>query len=74
MGIVPLLPAHVVVRKLKQAGFEVIHQKGSHVKLRHPYSKRTVTVPMHPGDLNKKLIIRILKQAGLTLEDFLELL
>jgi len=29
---------------------------------------------MHPGDLGKKLISRILKQAGLTIEDFLKLL
>jgi len=36
--------------------------------------KRTVTIPMHPGDLGKKLISRILKQAGLTIEDFLKLL
>ena len=74
MSIVPPLPARVVLRKLKQAGFVIVHQRGSHVKLHHPYSRRTVTIPMHPGDLGKKLIGRILKQAGLTLEDFLRLL
>ena len=74
MSIGPQLPAHVVLRKLKRAGFEIVHQRGSHAKLHHPHSKRTVTIPMHPGDLGKKLISRILKQAGLTIEDFLKLL
>ena len=73
MSIVPQLPAHVVVRKLKRAGFEMVHQRGSHVKLRHPESKRMVTIAMHPGDFGKKLIGRILKQAGLSLEEFLGL-
>ena len=74
MSVVPQLPAHVVLRKLKQAGFEIVHQRGSHVKLRHPHSRRMVTVPMHPGDFGKKLIGRIFKQAGLSLDDFLTLL
>jgi mRNA interferase HicA len=73
MTIVPQVPARVVLRKLERAAFRIVHQRGSHVKLFHPHSKRKVTIPVHPGDIGKKLIGRILKQAGLTVEDFLEL-
>ena len=73
MSIVPQVPAHVMMRKLKRAGFEVIHQRGSHAKLRHPSTQRMVTIPIHPGDLSKKIVGKILKQAGLTVEEFLDL-
>jgi predicted RNA binding protein YcfA (HicA-like mRNA interferase family) len=43
-------------RALERAGFVEIHTRGSHCKLRHPTSRRTVIVPMHgrvrPGTLS----------------------
>jgi len=37
-----------VVRALEKAGYEVIRQKGSHVRLRHPGPPaHAITVPMH---------------------------
>jgi predicted RNA binding protein YcfA (HicA-like mRNA interferase family) len=33
-----------------------------------------VTIPYHPGDLNRKTLARILDQAGLTNEEFVGLL
>ncbi len=73
MSIVPILSARIVVRKLLRAGFVLIHQRGSHAKLWHPITKRTVTIPIHPGDLGRKAIAGILKQAGLTVQKFLKL-
>ncbi len=73
MSIVPILAAREVLRRLLRAGFRVVNQKGSHVKLVHAITKRRTEVPMHPGDLGRKLITAILKQAGIKPEDFLKL-
>lgn len=52
-----------MVDLLKSNGFEIVSQKGSHLKLR----KGTVTtiVPMHNKDLGKGLEQKILKEARL---------
>jgi predicted RNA binding protein YcfA (HicA-like mRNA interferase family) len=66
--------ADEMVRALRRAGFSVVRQEGSHATLRHESSGRSVTVPMHPGDMSVRLTHRILKQAGLTAEDLARLL
>ena len=55
-------------------GYEVDHQRGSHVVLRHkePPHKR-ITVPLHK-EIAKGTLRAILREAGLTVEEFLELL
>ena len=73
MSKLPILPARIVLRKLLRAGFVVLYQRGSHAKLHNHVTHRTVTVPIHPGDLGKKTIASILKQAGLSVEEFLDL-
>ncbi|MEK7541702.1 MAG: type II toxin-antitoxin system HicA family toxin [Patescibacteria group bacterium] len=53
----------------------MIRQAGSHVHLEHIADRtRKVTIPMHPKPLPKKTLFSILKQAGLTLQDFLKIL
>ncbi len=54
-----------MIKYLKQNGFEVISQNGSHVKMRNPDMGKTVIVPYHTKDLKKGLEQAILKQAGL---------
>ena len=50
---------------LKENGFEVISQNGSHVKMKNLKTDKTVIVPYHSKDLKKGLEQAILKQAGL---------
>lgn len=73
MSIVPILPAHEVVRRLLRGGFRIVNQKGSHVKLHNARTDKGTLVPMHPGDLGRKLISKILKQAGIRPDDFSKL-
>ena len=63
------------VKVLHKAGFRVVRQKGSHVRMEKKTDKGTVkvTVPLHPA-LKKGTLRIILKQAGLSTEEFLELL
>jgi len=44
-------------------------QAGSHLILEHP-TRKTLVIPVHAGDLPKGLFLKILKDAGFTLEDF----
>ena len=70
----PALSADAVVRALEQAGFAVHRIKGSHHHLRNPDrpGARPV-VPMHRGDLPPGTLRSIIKQAGLTVDEFLDL-
>ena len=70
----PQCSARQVIATLKKAGFEESHQKGSHCYLYQDVGKRTTTVPIHPGDIKRPLLKKILKQAGLTEDAFRELL
>jgi len=63
-----------VVKTLQKAGFDVVRQRGSHVFLRHPDGRATV-VPIHKGeDLGRGLLRKIIHDAELTREEFLEFL
>ncbi len=59
------MTAKQMVRLLGKKGFEIVTQRGSHLKMYHPESNRTVIIPIHNKDLGKGLEQSILKQAGL---------
>ena len=74
MSIVPMLRAAEITRRLLTAGFKIVKQRGSHVKLWHPITKHRTSVPFHGGkDIGRGLLASIIKQAGLTVEQFLGL-
>jgi predicted RNA binding protein YcfA (HicA-like mRNA interferase family) len=74
MSIVPVLAARVVIRKLIRAGFHCAKSHGSHQYYFHPITKRMISIPVHGGNLiGRNLLNQILKQAGLTIEQFLKL-
>lgn len=73
MSILPILTARQVVSILLRAGFTVLRQKGSHIFLKNLSTKKSTSVPMHPGDLNRGLLTTIIKQAGFTVKQFLKL-
>jgi predicted RNA binding protein YcfA (HicA-like mRNA interferase family) len=61
--------AREVLAKLLRVGFVETRQTGSHKVLRHPDGRQTY-VAMHPGTLPTGTFRKILKQAGLTEEQF----
>jgi predicted RNA binding protein YcfA (HicA-like mRNA interferase family) len=74
MPPLPILKARELITALQKAGFETIRQKGSHVRLKHP-DGRVVTVPVHPGqDIGRGLLRKILRDAELSRDEFLNLL
>ncbi len=75
MPRLPTVSGERLVRALKRNGFEVLRQKGSHVALEKRVGDKVyrTIVPQHPT-VAKGTLADILKQAGITIEQLLELL
>ncbi len=72
MGKYPILKPSEVVSVLKSLGFEEVRQRGSHKQFRH-LDGRMTTVPFHKGrDISPILLRQIVKDIGLSIEEFLE--
>ncbi|MCH8186827.1 MAG: type II toxin-antitoxin system HicA family toxin [Chloroflexi bacterium] len=68
------LRAAEVIRKLRHAGFRFDRQaKGSHEIWWNPTTKKRTTVPNHAGDLPEGTVRAIVRQAGLSVDEFLRL-
>jgi predicted RNA binding protein YcfA (HicA-like mRNA interferase family) len=62
--------ARELLQFLRHSGYREVRQAGSHLILEHP-DKPMLVVPVHKGrDLPRGLFLRILKDAGFTMEDF----
>ncbi|MPZ98399.1 MAG: addiction module toxin, HicA family [Dehalococcoidia bacterium] len=74
MTRLPAVRGRQVIAALERAGFEVVRQRGSHVRLAHPDGRLTV-VPFHAREtIDRGLLRDILRQAGISREEFLRLL
>ena len=71
MAKLPVLSGEELIKILQKVGFQVVHQKGSHVSLQKG-NYRTV-VPLH-YELSKGTLLGILKQCGLGRDDLVKLL
>jgi predicted RNA binding protein YcfA (HicA-like mRNA interferase family) len=75
MPRLPVLKPKQLLRALQSAGFYIHHQRGSHARLfNRARPELHVTIPMHNKDLPEKTLRAILRQAELSVEEFIELL
>jgi len=73
MPKLPVVSGVEVAKALAKIGYEVDHQTGSHLILRQKeYPHRRITVPMH-REMAKGTLRAIIRQAGLSVEEFIEL-
>lgn len=70
----PTLHSRKIIQALEKAGFVCDRQTGSHSIFHHPVTRKTTCVPKHGKDVKRSLMKEILQQAGLTEEEFRELL
>ena len=74
MSTLPRISGRKVVAALLKIGYERDRQKGSHIVLRQiAYPHRRIVVPDH-REVAKGTLRKIIKQVGLTLEEFKRLL
>ena len=74
MPKLPLLKPSEVIKILESIGFTEIRQKGSHKQYKHKDGRQT-TVPFHKGrDISPILLDKIIKDIGLTKDEFFSLL
>lgn len=75
MSKVPSLSYPKILTAFGRAGFIVVRQKGSHIRLEKqtPEGLLKITVPAH-RPVKRSTRQHIIKDAGLTVEEFVELL
>jgi predicted RNA binding protein YcfA (HicA-like mRNA interferase family) len=74
MTKLPVISGEQAIKALKRAGFYTHHQKGSHVTLCMEENHQVrVVVPIHRV-VKKGTLRNIIRNAGLTVEEFVELL
>lgn len=73
MPPLPGVSGREVVAALERCGFVVHHQTGSHVIMRQHTEGRRTDVPLH-RELKRGTLRAILRQAGLTVAELLDLL
>ena len=72
MTRLPVLKPREVAAILHSLGFEEIRQRGSHKQFRHSDGRQT-TVPFHGGrDISPALLRQMMKDIGLTPDEFLK--
>jgi predicted RNA binding protein YcfA (HicA-like mRNA interferase family) len=74
MSRLPRLSGREVVKTLSRIGYQFDHQRGSHIVVRHsdpPH--RRITVPDH-SEIAKGTLRTIIRQTGLTVDEFTALL
>jgi predicted RNA binding protein YcfA (HicA-like mRNA interferase family) len=70
LSYLPRISGREVVKALSKAGYGFDHQRGSHIVLRHtdpPH--RRLTIPDH-DEVAKGTLRAIIRQAGLTVDEF----
>ena len=72
MAKLPVVSGSKVIKALGRLGFEVVSQRGSHVKLKKRADGKTllVIVPLH-SELAPGTLRSILRQANLSVEELL---
>ena len=72
MSRLPSIKPRLVIRALLRNGFVIDHTTGSHYVLIRETLR--VTIPYHNRDLKRGTLASIIAQAGLTVEEFVDLL
>ncbi len=75
MTKLPVVSGYEVIQALQKIGFEMVGQKGSHVRLKKKNSRETkiVIVPIH-DELTPGTLLSAIRQSGLTKDQFIELI
>jgi predicted RNA binding protein YcfA (HicA-like mRNA interferase family) len=69
----PVISGQRLVKALERAGWEVARQRRSHVRMKHPDRRISLTVPLH-RELKRGTLSGILNDAGVDADELRRLL
>ncbi len=74
MTRLPQVSGRELIKVLEKLGYKTVRQKGSHVRL-YPAdnNKRKITIPDHKV-IGKGLLVKILRDADISVDEFVKLL
>lgn len=73
MRLVPIA-IDKLIKVFQKMGFQPVRQSGGHLVLTHPGGK-SIPIPIHgKGEIDPRMLNRLLKQAGISREEFFRLL
>jgi len=71
----PVIKPLKAIKAFQRAGWYIDHQTGSHVIMCHQDNRPvTLSIPRHERDMPKGLLSGLIKDAGLSYEEFMQLL
>ena len=74
MTKLPTITGEELIAALEKAGFYIVRQKGSYVRMKHE-DNWIVSIPSHSGKtIGKGLLVKIIRDADLTKDELIELL
>ena len=75
MTRLPVISGKKAVRALERVGFVMVRQRGSHIRMKKATSERmiNITIPLH-DTLDRGTLKAIINSAGLSVEEFVEML
>ena len=73
MPKLPSIKPRKLIKIFEKEGYVIDRQKGSHVILFHSLSRRRLTIPMHTRDIPNGTLLAIIKDTGMTKDEFLKL-
>jgi predicted RNA binding protein YcfA (HicA-like mRNA interferase family) len=72
MPHLPVISGDQFVKAVRKIGYSLDHTEGSHMIILHPSGQR-LSVPRHP-ELGRGLLRALIRDAGLSREEFINLL
>jgi predicted RNA binding protein YcfA (HicA-like mRNA interferase family) len=74
MPKLPVVKPREAIKAIRKCGFVLDHTTGSHYTFYNSDKSRRVSIAYHNKSLKRKTLSSIIEQAGLTVEEFKELL
>ena len=73
---IPIISPKKAIKSFIYLGYKEVRQRGSHVRLIHSNKiiHKPITIPDHGKNIKPLLLIKIIKDAGLNLTEFKEIL
>lgn len=70
----PVVKPKILIKTLSKMGFIKKRQHGSHLILWHPSLRKIIPIPIHAQEIKKGTLKSIIRQSGLTKDQFIKLL